>query len=414
MAERTHRTLLRSTCLALGSLLLGLATSGASCFNQSNANHPETLRHQLACKEYLEKQDLDAAETRCKLCLEYDRNNPECLNMMGQVWYLRGSNDQARDWYKRAMRARNDFPEARNNMGVIFMEQDADYKEAATMFASAIKIDPGYQDARWNLALAYSKLGTVEFAEAQQKLDKKGANKVDPQVLKATFADAEDYYGKADDQLRRVFELNPKHFKAYGLMGFIELQRAAYAPTQNVQRRNFERSQDMSMRCVELAPVDKPEAVQCRGNLGYVLEQLGQCDQAMLHWMSCLALAPKEPECQRGLNRAYTCDITRSGALKKYIEQVSGNPGYAPGHFNLCVAAFEANLPDIGAASCENAIQLDKNLCLAHYQLGKHYRNVLNQEKAIGYCKSFISCTGTQNPAEIQECKDLIAALEVQ
>jgi Tfp pilus assembly protein PilF len=388
---------------------------GTRCFSRSNES-PETLRHQVACKEYLEKQDLTPAESRCKLCLEYDKLNPECLNMMGLIWYLRGNNDQARDFYKRAMRSRNDFPEARNNMGVLLVEGDQDFKAAVTMFQSAIKIDPGYVDARYNLARTSILQGNVAFAEGQKTVRTKNLNDKDPKVLKKVYGDAEEYYAISDDQLRRLFELDPKNYKAYALMAYIEMQRAFYAPTENLRKEKLAASQDMGMRCVQLAPMDVnvAEARDCRGNLGFVLHQMGQCDQSMMQWMSCLSLHPKDPECQSGLALAYQCVSTSTGALRKFLEQIQQNPGYAPAHFNLCIAAFEANLPDIGAASCENAIQLDRSLCLAHYQLGKHYRNILNQEKAIGYCKSFISCSGTQNPAEVQECKDLIQHLEVQ
>jgi tetratricopeptide (TPR) repeat protein len=395
--------------------LCAVAVGGSFCKTPDNAQNPHTLRHQSACKEYLEKQDLDAAETRCKLCLEFDRPNPECLNMMGMVWYLRAQPDQARDWYKRALRSRNDFPEARNNLGVIFMEQDPpDYAEAITNFHASIKIDPSYQDGRWNLALAHSRVGNVRYADATNKLHKLGKlGTADPSELASYYAPAEQAYALADDQLRRLFELDPKSFQAYNLMGYIELQRASYAATKNRQQENFARSQDMSMRCVELAPTDRPERRECHGNLAYVLEQVGQCQAAMGHWLTCVALNPKEPECLTGFNRAYTCAATSIGALKKYIDEVRENPGYAMGHFNLCIAAFGQNIPDLAAASCENALQLDPKLCLSHYQLGRHYRTVLNQERATNHCKDFIACTGTQHPAEIQECKDLIGAVEV-
>jgi len=403
----------RTTRLQLAvTLVAALPLLGSTCLG-SNAQNPETLRHQVACAEYLNKGDLDGAETRCKLCLEYDKANPECLNGLGLINFQRDAPQEARKFYKRAMSARNDFPEARNNMGVLILQQEQNYSEAITLFQSAIKINPAYEDARLNLAKTYQIQGDLKFAEAQKRIFSKKLNDKDPAVLKSQYGDAESEYAKADDQLRRLFELNPKLYPAYFVMGYIEGQRAIYSATEALRREHVARSQQMLLRCIEIAPLDAVEAKQCRGSMAFALNLMNQCDEAMSYWLSCLAIDPKEPECRAGLNSSYACASTRTGALKKYIEQIQNNPGYAQGHLNLCVAAFEANLPDIAAASCENAIQLDKTLCLAHYNLGKHYRNVLNQEKAIGYCKSFIGCTGTQNPAEIQECKDLIAQLEV-
>lgn len=402
----------RALIRGVGMLALAAFLQGSGCQTR-NDNNPELLRHQVACVQYLEKQDLDSAETRCKLCLEYEKANPECNNALGMMWYLRGNWEEAKKYYKRAMRARPDFPEARNNMGVIEMEEN-DYSDAEELFSSAIKINPGYEDGRANLAWCYRVRGDIEYAGADKRVVKGNMNRKDPNLMKGTFSGAESYYAQADDQLRRVFEINPKRFGAYALMGFIELQRASYFVVDTEQKKHLLRSQEMSSRCVELAPTDNADAKFCRGNLAYAYELTGNFELAMTNWQGCLALDPKEPQCIEGFNRAYAGFAARAGGLKKYIEQISANPGYAQGHFNLCVAAFELNLTDIGAASCENAIQLDKNLCLPHYHLGKHYRTVLNQQKAIGYCKSFISCSGTVNPVEVQECKDLISALEVQ
>ena len=139
-----------------------------------------------------------------------------------------------------------------------------------------------------------------------------------------------------------------------------------------------------------------------------------QNDQSMTFWMSCLSLDPKEPECLRGFREASARVALTRGGLKKYLEQIAQNPGYAQGYFNLCVAAFEQGLQDMGASACEQALALDENLCLAWHQLGKHYRSILNQDRAIEGCKKFISCAGQQHPAEVQECKDLVAALETR
>jgi tetratricopeptide (TPR) repeat protein len=421
--NRLSGTLVWPVRLGVG---LGAAVLLVLACTPKNDQHPETLRHQVACQQYLDKaageaeearqqEALTQAESRCRLCLEYDKANPECLNLMGLVWYLRGNFDEARDWYKRAMRSKNDFPEARNNMGILHMQQKPpDYDEAITMFSSAIKIDPGYQDGRWNLALAYSNKGNIAFAEADKKAASKRANKVDPKVISSLYADAESNYARCDEQLRRLFELNPKNFQAYFMMGYIELQRSNYAPTENARRVNLQRAQDMGLRCWELAPRDRPEAKQCAGTLGAVFGALAQDDQSMTYWMSCLSLDPKEPECLRGFQEASARVALTRGGLKKYLDQIAQNPGYAQGYFNLCVGAFEQNLQDIGASACEQALQLDENICLAHHQLGKHYRTILNQERAIASCRKFVSCAGTLHPAEVQECKDMVAQLEMQ
>ena len=390
-----------------------LATWGLACRKKSNATHPETLRHQQACKEYLEKQDLDVAETQCRSCLDYDKSNAECLNGLGLLWFLRGNNNQARTFYKAAIKARKDYPEPRNNLGVLEMGEQ-NYSKAVSLFQDAVKADPGYTDAHMNVSLAYRVLGDIAFTGSSNTVRD---NKLDPQnpgVMKSTFAPAEAQYAKADDELRKVFEQDPRRFTAFAIMGFVELQRSRYDIEAAKKKAHLLRSQDMSQRCVALAPTDNPDARFCRGNLALAYEGLGNFEQAMSWWQGCLALDPKDPECVSGFNRAFAGFATRAGSLRKYVDQISNNPGYAKGHYNLCVGAFELNLTEIAASSCENALQLDKDLCMAHYQLGKHFKAARNKDKAVRHCKAFMDCSGEGNPAEAQECKDLVEELEVQ
>ena len=60
-------------------------------------------------------------------------------------------------------------------------------------------------------------------------------------------------------------------------------------------------------------------------------------------------------------------------------------------------------------------LKLDENLCLAHYQLGLHYKSVLDKDQALLHCRGLISCAGEEKyPAEVETCKEIVRALEVQ
>ena len=76
---------------------------------------------------------------------------------------------------------------------------------------------------------------------------------------------------------------------------------------------------------------------------------------------------------------------------------------------------FEKGLVDQAVTECENALQLDEGICLAHYQLAKHYKSVLNKDKALENCRGLIRCAGDgKHGSEVQDCKDIVQALEVQ
>lgn len=419
MAQRCARR----ACLnsLLGVLLLG--TLGSAC---PDPQVPvQTYAHQKACQEYLDQAAGDAddarreetltqAETRCRLCMEYSRANPECLNLTGLVWFMRGNHDQARDFYKRALRSRNDFPEALNNLGILFMEQQPpDYGEACGMFRRAIRIDPGYTPGRWNLSLALSRLGDAAYAAADNRAAAAGLNRGDPKALWGMYLPAEEQYRATDDQLRRLLEMDPGNFQARFLMGYMELKRSNYAPTEDQRRKNLQRAIEMGTRCWELAPKDRVEARQCAGTVGAAYAATEQSGLAMVSWMNCLSLDPKDPECLRGFRDAASREMIRQHGIKSQLDQIAQHPGDAQGYFNLCSAAFEQGLEELGASACGQALQLDDATCLAHKALANHHTRMLDQARAVTSCRAFVACAGSRHSAEVQECRDLVKALEM-
>jgi len=363
----------------------------------------DSIRHQYACVHAIKLGDLDVAEARCDLCLEYRRSDAECTNAKGLIAYFRGDFSEARDWYKRALRLEDELAEARNNLGVLLLDVDGNLEDAETMFRSAIKIDAGYQDARLNLARCLQQQGDRAFIQGEQR----AAGSADPAVLKAAFAAADERYTAADTQLRRLHELNPLRSDVWFRRGYIDLQRARYTPHQRT--RLLERAHTSNTRCMELAVAGSPDGVRCRGNGAAALEQLGQCDAAMEHYLGCLTLQPGELECQRGVERTHGCVSAASGALQLALGDVVKHPADPVRHLAVCAAAAQAGLPELAASSCENAVQLDQSLCQARMFLAEHYQRV-DAAQALRHCTAVLQCAPAGSPLW-NECLQVVAAV---
>lgn len=373
----------------LSMLLLAPALGGALCGDTAGKSGPEVIQEQ-ACVANLEKQDYDAAETRCELCLEYNERNAECLNALGLVWYARADDERAKQYFIKAIREKNDLAQPRNNMGVIEFK-NLNYAEAARYFEGAIEIDPRYQDGRYNLALSYLRLGQKSVAEGK---------------------DPTEWYRKAEDQYRKLFELFPNLAKAYGDMGVIMSYRAEkVAKTENDRRAFIDDAEQYYVRCLDLDSASK----ECRANLAHLLLAIGRYDEALFHFVQCLAVDKNNPICAQELRDAYAGSAMKSEALKKYMDQLVANPGYGQGHYGFCIALFEKGLVDQAVTECENALKLDSGICLAHYQLAKHYKSVLDKDLALENCRGLIKCAGeTKHQSEVADCKTIVQALEVQ
>jgi tetratricopeptide (TPR) repeat protein len=409
--------------LALTALLLG----GGLCGNKAQTN-PQMLIQQVACVENIQKGDFERAESRCEICLEFDGRNAECLNGMGLIWYSRGVDEKAEKFFRTAIRENNDFAQARNNLGVLKFE-NGDFPAAAEMFASAIEVDPRYIDSRYNLGLTHLRLGYLEKTRAEEHLihrlnltapkdPKTGVvqmttleSRIWRQADDSDSKKANEHFENAESEFRKLFELAPTHINGYRDMGLIMTYRAAMQKIENKKLELLADSERYFVRCLDLDPENEP----CHESMGHTLKSIGRYDEALFHFVQCLAANLKNPVCNLGMKDAYAGSQLKSESLRQYMTQLADNPGYAMGHYGFCMALFEKKMVEMAVTECENALKLDETLCLAHYQLGKHYQQSLDRDLALEHCRALITCSAeTRYPAEVADCKEIVQALEVQ
>ena len=350
--------------------LIIVATTGALCGQKAGVN-PQMLIQQQACVQNIQQGDYERAETRCKICLEYDERNAECLNGMGLVWYARGVDEKADEYFFKAVRENNDFAQARNNMGVLRF-QNGRFEEAAPMFLAAVEIDPRYADGRYNLALTHLRLGQNKKVRAEAELSSligDGEKNVGEEVWTAAPPKARDtsfhqvmkHFKISEDHYRRMFELHPNHIDSYRDMGLIMTYRAAMEKSENDRRTDLLDAERYFVRCLDLNSTSEG----CHESLAHVLLVLGRYDEALFHYVQCLAAEKNNPVCQHELKLAYEGSQLKEESIQAYMEQLAKNPGYGMGHYGFCLALFKKGLVDMAVTECENAIKLDETISKA-------------------------------------------------
>jgi tetratricopeptide (TPR) repeat protein len=396
---------------------LGALTS--ACFaTDANVKPPELLQQEQACVQNIEAGDYDRAESRCSICLEYSSTSAECLNGMGLIWYARGVDDKARTFFKEAIRVNNDFAQARNNLGVSDFNK-GDFEAAASNFERSVEINPRYLDGRYNLALANLRMGERRRASAyseETQSASRGGKVLDPNKVWFNIGESDrkyilEKYDRAEFEYRKIFELYPEHTNSYRDMGLIMTYRAQLEQVENKRRQWVEDAEQFFVRCLDLDGQSEP----CHESLAHLYLASGRFDESLFHYVQCLASNKTNPVCLNELKLAYEGSQLKSEALQSYMLQLAENPGYAPGHYGFCIALFDKGLTDMAVTECENALKLDEKLCLAHYQLGLHYKSVLDRDLALQNCRGLISCAGdAKYQVEVAECKTIVQALEVQ
>lgn len=129
---------------------------------------PQAVALNRAGAEALARGDLETADARFNLALEYSPRFVEALVNQGLVELQRGNFDRARELFTRARRLNEDVAQPHHALGVL-AERQARPDEASRHYYEALAVDPGFEPARANLARLLFDAGMLEEALVQFK-----------------------------------------------------------------------------------------------------------------------------------------------------------------------------------------------------------------------------------------------------
>lgn len=149
-------------------LVVGLLISGLTGCKGTAPLPPKAVELNRAGVEALEQGDLETADARFALALEYNPKFVEALVNQGLVELQRGNFSRARQLLTRARRLNPDVAQPHHGLGVL-AERERRPDVAAKHYDEALKVDPGFAPARANLARLYFESGRFEHARIQFK-----------------------------------------------------------------------------------------------------------------------------------------------------------------------------------------------------------------------------------------------------
>jgi tetratricopeptide (TPR) repeat protein len=118
--------------------------------------------------EALSAGDLESADARFALALEYSPRFVEALTNQALVELQRGNFARARQLLERARRLNPDVAQPHHGLGVLAERQHRP-DVASDHYAEALRVDPGFAPARLNLGRLLFAAGMVEHARSQFK-----------------------------------------------------------------------------------------------------------------------------------------------------------------------------------------------------------------------------------------------------
>jgi Tfp pilus assembly protein PilF len=221
-------------------LLAGFLCSSA-CALQEAARNEGSYHYQMGVSHFNEN-NMAAALTELTAAESYDSDNPELYNYLGMAYYNKKKYDIAEQKYLRALSLKPNYSDARNNLGVNYLEMQR-WDDAIRQF-KLVTEDIFYQNqvaAGINLGLAY--FGKGDYPKALSLLRSVVADfPRDPRgrmnLGKVYFAMGK--YELAIDEYKRALELNAEYVNAHYNLGLVYLKtnnnRAAQSAFREVIR----------------------------------------------------------------------------------------------------------------------------------------------------------------------------------
>ena len=133
-------------------------------------------------------------------------------------------------------------------------------------------------------------------------------------------------------------------------------------------------------KAVELLPND----AEAHSNLGIVLKNLGQLDDAVSIFRRAIKLKPDFAEAHNGLGNALQDLGQLENAVTSYREALKLKPNFAQAHTNLGVVLQALGQLDAALVSCQRAVVIKPDFAEAHYNLG-------NIQKALGQFENAVA-----------------------
>lgn len=225
-----------------------------------------------------------------------------------------GDFDNALAAYAKAEALSPNDAAVKNNVGRIYFkrgEKDATkYDEAVTKLKEALALDPGFDDARVNLALVYTAQQNWEGATEQWKhyldsirgaFQKPGLTAADKTALKAKSlsarsALAETYlksgaHANAVQEYRTILAETPNNIDAMSNLGLALYHTKSYVESIKTYREVIRRD---------------PKNAIAHNNLGVVLEARNQRAEAIASYQKALQLKPDYAEAKANIERLTT------------------------------------------------------------------------------------------------------------
>ena len=316
---------------------------------------------------------LEEAQKEYASLLKVQPNNAEVLHGLGLIGYQQGKYQEALKYLNQAIKFKTDSS-FYNNRGTVYFALKK-WTEAEQDYKKAIKIDPSFADALFNLANLYSDINRTK--DALKLFDQLlQTNAINYEVLfnRGNVYKREKKLEQAIKDYDRVIEIQPLHFNALlnrgnALLGLEDIDGAIASYS----------------RALEINP-DLMEALVSRSS-AYSIKIY--YDLAIKDYQRILQLKPDHKESYFGIANVLKDQLYFKEAIEYYRQAIQIDPNYYDALTNLANALRRIKAFDEAAVFYSRAVQVKPDKPESYSNLGNILHDLKRTDLAIdAYAKA--------------------------
>jgi tetratricopeptide (TPR) repeat protein len=329
--------------------------------------------------------NLHPAEEICRQVIETTPNHAQALHLLGVISQQVGRNEDAVEYFGRAIGANPDLIAAHGKMGLAYQALRR-FDQATACFQRALRIEPGNVLSRFCLGDTRLKQGMLdEAADCFRQVLQLQSDHAPSLFQLGHVLKAQGNLAGAAECYRRILAARPDHGPTHCKLGHVLMAAGRHEEAAGSYRRAIESDPrdaealnglsavligqnelEQAFRRLQQAIEINPGDSSVHNNLGVVLAKQERFEQAAASYRRAVRLRPEYASAHKNLAAALSALGEARQAADCYRRAIELNERDAEAHTGLAGALVDLGLADAALVSYATAIEIDPRYVKPH------------------------------------------------
>ena len=343
-----------------------------------------TLARDKVIGYYLDHGKITEAESKIKVVLGKNAKDLMGRFFDARIRLAKKNIDEAISLLQGVVTDEPQFAGAHYFLGRAFLQKHQP-TQARGAFAEAVKLQPGFSEARTALAERHLAEGSLDLALEQAQ----AAIQINPRNVQAALVTGNVYLKKGDlAKSRQVFETITQ-----------ALPKEPIGPYHLGLVSRSEKNEGKALTYFDEALSRKPTAIEPIIQIAAIKMAQGKPDEARKRVVQQIEQVPQSPLLHSLLGQLWTKDKQYTQAEQEYKKAIELDNSLLPAYLNLAATYFQMGKQDQAMKEYEAVLTKDPNALQAHMMLGMIHESQNELDKAQARYETILKLNPRFSPA---------------